>query len=65
MKDAKAEFMLAMEAKIEAITAATLAEMHRARHFTARSAGQRRRRQREYAERTAPNYPLITNERGS
>lgn len=45
------------------LIAALSRDTHRARHFAARSAGQVRRRQRERAERTAPNYTLITPER--
>lgn len=59
MKSAKAAFMERMSAFIDARADAALKAMHRARHFEARSEGQKRRRQRERAERTAPNYKLI------
>lgn len=52
------DFMRRMEALIDARIAAALNDMHRARHFAARSAGPVRRRQRERQERTAPNLKI-------
>lgn len=52
------DFMRRIEAFIDVRIAATLDDMHRTRHFAARSAGQQRRRQRERAERTAPNLKI-------
>lgn len=45
------------------LIAALSRDTHRARHFAARSAGQVRRRQRDRAERTAPNLKLPTTTR--